>query len=152
MRVTINYRSHEFAEGLTILDALRSLQIEIPRLCHDDRLKPRGSCRLCLVSVRGISHPVTACTTPLADGMVIETHAPELEGERRALLTMQAECYPAEAVRRFPDKPFHRWLSHYGLESECRGESAPDLIDDSHPYIHVDMSRCITCYRCVRIC
>ncbi len=151
-RATINYKTHEFNDGISILDAIRQLGIEVPALCHDDRLKACGSCRMCEVSVQGISHPVASCITPLADGMVIETHSPELENERRALLKMQAAYYPAASVLRFPEKPYHRWLIHYGLENECLGEARPGLLDDSHPYMHVDMSQCITCYRCVRIC
>ena len=40
----------------------------------------------------------------------------------------------------------------YGLDTELKGEPAPELVDDSHPYIHVDMTRCIDCFRCERIC
>ena len=80
---TINYKSHEFPDGISILDALRSLKIELPTLCHDDRLKPCGSCRLCLVEVKDSPHPLAACNTPLADGMVIESHSPEMERTRR---------------------------------------------------------------------
>lgn len=152
VRATINYQTHDFPAGISILTALHSLQIEVPTLCHDARLPAVGSCRLCEVNVQGIGHPVAACVTALTDGMVIETHAPELERERRALLQMEAEHYPAEVVTKFPDKPLHRWLRHYGLEGDCLGAHQPALLDDAHPYINVDMSRCITCYRCVRIC
>lgn len=97
-------------------------------------------------------HPVTAGSTPLTDGMVIETHAPELENERRTLLKMLAERYPANQAQRFPDHVCHRYLLDYGLENECLGAFDSNLVDDSHPYIHVDLSQCVTCYRCVRIC
>jgi formate dehydrogenase major subunit len=152
VRATINYQSHDFPAGVSILDALRSLQIELPTLCHDDRLKPCGSCRLCLVEVKGSPHPLAACNTALADGMTIESHSPEMERTRRMLLQELAGHYPATAVEQFPEKSFHRWLIHYGLANECRGAHDPGLLDDSHPCIHVDMSRCITCYRCVRVC
>lgn len=152
IRATINYRTHEFSEGITILDAVRSLDLRLPTLCHDDRMSSCGSCRMCLVEVEGRSQSVAACTTPLADGMVIETNSPEIERTRRLLLKEIAEHYPADAVRRYPEKEFHRWLLHYGLEEECLGTRDAGLLDASHPYIHVDMSQCITCYRCVRIC
>lgn len=148
----INDQNHEFAEGLTILQALRSAGIEVPTLCHDERLKPAGDCRMCLVQIAGWSHPVTACNTPLADGMAIVTHSPELESERRSLLAMLADRYPPAAVHQFPDKPLHRYLREYDLNHGCYGVPDPALLDDSHPYIRVDMSRCIDCYRCVRIC
>ena len=148
----INDQNHEFAEGLTILQALRSVGVEVPTLCHDERLKPAGDCRMCLVQIAGWSHPVTACNTPLADGMAIVTHSPELESERRSLLAMLADRYPPAAVHQFPDKPLHRYLREYDLNHGCYGVPDPALLDDSHPYIRVDMSRCIDCYRCVRIC
>jgi predicted molibdopterin-dependent oxidoreductase YjgC len=150
LRAVINYSTHEFPEGVSILDALRALKVEVPALCHDDRLKDCGSRRMCLVSVKGIAHPVAACTTRLEGGMVIESHAPELEDERRTLLREVAEHYPADAVHKAPGAPFHHWLLHYGLEGDCLGSHQPELADDSHPYIHVDMSQCITCYRCAR--
>ena len=152
VRARINYKSHEFQEGISILDALRSLKIEIPTLCHDDRLKPCGSCRLCLVEEAGSSHPISACNTELRDGMVIETHSPEIEEIRRSLLKEIVDHYPADVIGQYPEKPFHRWLIYYGLENDCLGAHKSDLLDESHPYIHVDMSQCITCYRCVRIC
>ncbi|MCI0387549.1 MAG: formate dehydrogenase subunit alpha [Acidobacteria bacterium] len=151
-RITINNQSLEFAPGITILQALNSVGIEVPTLCHDDRLKPAGDCRMCLVRVEGMPHPVASCITSLADGMVIETHTPELEAERHALLRMMCERYPAGVALLSPDKPFHRYLRDYGLDLKCNGTIDPSLIDDSHPYIHIDMSRCIDCYRCVRIC
>ncbi len=152
MKVTINYKTLEFAEGLSIFAALQSINIEVPALCNDERLQPCGSCRMCEVNVAGTSHPVASCVTALTDGMVIETHAPELERERRALLKMEAEHYPADVVTKFPDKPLHRWLLHYDLVNDCLGAHKPKLLDNAHPYINVDMSQCITCYRCVRIC
>ena len=119
-------------------------------LCHDERLKPAGGCRLCLVQIQGNLRPATACNTPLAEGMVIETRTPELESERRTLLTLLVQRYPRDAVKRFPEKPFHRWLLAYGVEPDAEPALVPP--DDSHPYLHVDMARCIHCYRCVRIC
>jgi formate dehydrogenase major subunit len=149
----INGQSYEFAEGVSILEAAQSIGIDIPTLCHDPRLKPIGSCRMCLVQVDGRPHPLTSCNTALADGMAVSTRTPALEHERAMLLRMLAQDHPADVVSRFPDKEFHRHASHYGLsETDFDGRHRAELVDDSHPYIHVDMSQCILCYRCVRIC
>ena len=145
----VNGNRREYRAQATVLDVLQDAGIELPALCHDPRVKPCGSCRLCLVEVKGWSHPVAACTTRAADGMEVRTHTPELEASRKATLAMQAERYPEPTVRQGPDKPFHRWLRHYGLEGKA---AEGGTIDDSHPYIQVQMSRCIDCYRCVRIC
>ena len=156
LQVTINGQPHQLMEGLTINEALRSLGIEIPTLCHDDRVDPYGSCRTCAVEVKGINALVTACNTQLRDGMEISTHSPTVEGVRQSLFGLLAKNYPAEAVAAFPDKQFHRYLNQYGVKAGgSRTAPPPDvpfMQDASHPYINVDMSQCVTCYRCVRIC
>ena len=181
LAVTINGQRQEFADGTTILAACRQLGIEVPTLCHDDRLRPSGACRLCVVEVKGSARPLTACNTPLVDRMEIRTHTPEIEDLRHTLLELLAQDYPAEAVERWPEKEFHRLLRQYGIskaelrnpkeipspKSEEAAGRATDirasdfelpsgfgirLSDFSHPYIHVNMLRCIQCYRCARIC
>ena len=153
IEATINGLTSQFQDGITILDACRSVGLEIPTLCNDARLKPIGSCRMCLVQIEGRPHPLTSCNTQLADGMVISTHTPALEHERRMLLRMLAKDHPPEVFRQFPEKPFHALALQYGLsETDFDGVPRKELLDDSHPYIHVDMSQCILCYRCVRIC
>ena len=153
IEATLNGKTMQFADGVTILDACRSVGLKIPTLCNDPRLKPIGSCRICLVQVEGRPHPITSCNTHLAQGMVISTHTPALEEERRMLLRMLAKDHPADVFRAFPEKPFHRLALRYGLsETDFDGVHRKELLDDSHPYIHVDMSQCILCYRCVRIC
>jgi formate dehydrogenase major subunit len=150
--VTINGKSYELAEGQSILCALGQIGIGLPTLCHDERVEPYGGCRLCIVHVEGSPRPVTACNTPIREGMVIETHAPEVEDLRRTLLKLLAHQYPRDAVARFPEKEFHRYLRDYGVEAECAEARGGGLPDDSHPYLHVDMSQCVYCYRCVRVC
>jgi NADH dehydrogenase/NADH:ubiquinone oxidoreductase subunit G len=77
-RASINHIRRELPEGRSILDALRAIGQRLPTLCHDDRVAPSGACRLCRVHVAGLAKPVTACTTPLRDGMDIETDTPDL--------------------------------------------------------------------------
>jgi len=179
MKLCVNGRVIEVTHGATLLQATRAAGIEIPTLCHDDRLKPAGACRLCLVQVRGLHHLVPACATPVADRMEIETHTPEIEETRRTLLQLLAEEYPPEAVEAWPEKQFHRWLRTYGVhlpaspkrlpanerEQRRKGEREMNALppapvpplssafhDTTHPYLAADMSRCIDCFRCVRIC
>lgn len=171
--VTINGESFLFTEGTTILAACRQLGIEVPTLCHDDRIKPNGACRLCAVEVKGWNRYPTACNTVLLDGMEILTHSPEVEEIRTTLLELLAQDYPADAVEKWPEKPFHQWLRQYEInvtggderEKYLRDElgviddtsllglaSGRTFKDDSHPYINADFSKCITCFRCLRIC
>jgi formate dehydrogenase major subunit len=150
--MTIDGRGVTVAEGLTVLGAATAAGIDIPTLCADPRLAPSGACRLCVVAVDGHEHPAAACTTPVRDGMVVDTQTPEIEELRRTLLRMLATEYPPGPVADFPAEPFHRLLARYGLTGEAVGPSDPALVDDTHPLIHVDLTRCIACWRCVGIC
>jgi formate dehydrogenase major subunit len=153
LHVRINGTPVEVPEGRSVLQVLRSVGVHVAALCDDDRIAPCGACRTCLVSVKGSPKPVTACTTLVADDMDVETDTPELRQARGAILEMLVRRYPAPAIERFPDKPFHREVLDAGLIGRAMSPAMePDHPDRSHPYIAVDMSRCIDCYRCVRIC
>ncbi|RPI55753.1 MAG: formate dehydrogenase subunit alpha [Acidobacteria bacterium] len=153
-RVVLNGQPVDLPEAPTLADALETAGVHLPTLCHDDRLAPSGNCRLCLVRIRGFGRPVPACATSIAEGMEIDTSSPDLEAARRGILEMLAARYPAEAVSSDAGKPFHQALAAYGIGTEpfLSGATDPALVDRSHPYITVDMNRCIQCARCVRIC
>ncbi|HSK74330.1 MAG TPA: molybdopterin-dependent oxidoreductase, partial [Pyrinomonadaceae bacterium] len=151
--VKFNGETHQFEQGVSILEASRRLGIEIPTLCDDARLSPIGACRLCLVEIKGTPNPVVSCKREIADGMEIETHTPKLEKARQMNLRMLAQSYPVKPFKEFPEKPFHQLARRYGLEeSDFSSETNGHLKDVSHPYIQIDMSRCVDCYRCVRMC
>jgi formate dehydrogenase major subunit len=150
VHIVINGQKQDVPEGTTVLNALKLFQQELPMLCFDERLRPIDECRMCIVEVEGVSHPVTACSTTVHDGMRLITDSPELEETRRELLEMQARHYPAAAVEAAPDEPFHQLLKRYRVE--CGSELLTEDVDESHPYIRADWSRCIRCYKCVRVC
>lgn len=149
-QVVINGKTYSYEVEQTILILLRNIGIEIPALCYDERLHPASVCRLCLVKIKGSDHFHPSCRTNLTEGMEIETELPEIENYRRGILEMLAKKYPLSEVEKYPQKEFHRWLSHYNI---CPETNHPvSEIDASHPYLQVDMSKCINCTRCVRIC
>ena len=152
LHLTINGRPTSCDPGASLLAAVRGAGGDVPTLCDDPRLRPFGACRLCVVQVIGRPQPVTACTTPAEEGMTVFTHPAEIEEARRTTLQLLARRYPREPFDRFPDKPFHRLISQYGLEPELSDRPGPEQVDDTHPYVRVDMSRCVHCFRCVRVC
>jgi formate dehydrogenase major subunit len=149
-RVTVNGATASFPPGISVLEAAASVGIDIPALCHDPRLTPSGSCRMCVVEIDGANRPVPACTTPAAEGMVIRTATPQLDELRKTLLSMLVRNYPATATATDPQLEFHRMLADHGVQAT--GTADPDLVDSSHPNIRVDLNSCISCWRCVRIC
>ncbi|HUF03447.1 MAG TPA: formate dehydrogenase subunit alpha [Aridibacter sp.] len=154
VKASFNGTEYEFEEGMTILKAARSAGIDIPTLCSDDRIEPAGACRLCLVKISNFAPGERpSCMLEVLEGLEIETHTPELEKAREMNLRMLARSYPREAFEEFPEKRFHAIAREYGLTGE--DFASPDGMasaDESHPYISVEMSRCIDCFSCVRIC
>ncbi|NLR60785.1 formate dehydrogenase subunit alpha [Chitinophaga polysaccharea] len=150
-QVVINNKKYAFHEGQTILNLLESNGIEVPALCYDERLHPSSVCRLCLVKIKGIDRLQPSCRTLLTSKMEVTTHSEEIENYREGVLRMLAKDYPQAMVLKYPQKEFHWWLQHYGITGEI--ENRPYTFPDaSHPYIQVDMTRCINCFRCVKIC
>lgn len=147
----VNGRTVEAFEGSRLLDVLDEKGIHVPRLCFDPRLAATGACRICEVHVEGRRSPC-ACATIVENGMTVETHTPALEHFRKSVLTMLAKPYPWSAVEEFPEKTLHRYFREYGVEAPVEPELRERLVDRTHPYIAIDMRRCIDCFRCVHIC
>jgi len=150
-KVIINGKEYLFEEGETILGLLNDHGIEVPALCYDERLHPGSVCRTCLVNIKGHDSLQPSCRTILADGMEIETHSPEIENYRKSILQMLARDYPLSEVLSYPQKEFHKWLDHYRITAEMENRSSASA-DTSHPYLQIDMSKCINCFKCVRVC
>ncbi|WP_243384584.1 formate dehydrogenase subunit alpha [Geothrix alkalitolerans] len=150
IRLRVNGRDVATQPGTTLLEACRQHGIEIPTLCSDPRLKPASSCRLCEVEVEGRDRPPCACATLAEEGMVVETHTPALEDFRRAMLARLAERIPVEDPARLAGKPFRELLDTYGVAPS--GARRPGARHPEHPYLDVDLSWCVACGRCVRIC
>jgi formate dehydrogenase major subunit len=146
-RITIDNVAHEVPAGATLLEVLRGLGVNVPTLCSDERLRPHAVCRMCVVELDGAPYPIPSCSTPVRDGMVVRTSSARVDAYRRDSLRVLARRHPRDARG-----AFGRYVREFGLEAGLLGAVDPAKIDDSHPYIHVDMSRCIDCFRCVRIC
>lgn len=150
IRVKVDQVEVEVPAGASALDAIHAAGMDIPTACSDPRLEAAGSCRLCLVRLKGSPKNLTACALPCTEGMEIEVETPELHDARRAGLNLLARKYPAEYVEQYPEKTFHHWLTTYGLTPG--GKSSGCQIDDTNPYFQFDPEACIKCFRCVRIC
>src|ERR1700693_3606486 len=85
-------------DGTTILDAARFADIPIPTLCHHPKLVPYGGCRLCIVEGKGISRPVTSCTTPVAQDMEVTTTSPNIEKLRKTVLEPILSDHPNDCM------------------------------------------------------
>ncbi|MEV6233241.1 formate dehydrogenase subunit alpha [Saccharopolyspora shandongensis] len=152
MHVIIGRTAVDVADGATILDAVRAGGTDLPTLCHDDRLSPRGSCRTCLVRAAG--RIVAACTTPATDGMHVDLDDPAAWQAARGAVELIVSELPERAL----DIPAERSelvraCAHFGITTSGFAGAKHDRgTDHSHPYVKLDRDLCIACGRCVAMC
>src|SRR4030042_705810 len=153
--LTMNGAAISGREGMTILEVARENGIDIPTLCYLKELTPIGACRLCVVEVEGSRMLVGSCHTPIAPGMVIQTHSPKVLEVRRVLIELMMASHPDSCIvceaanccelrMRATDLEvglprFRTRLRYFPLEGE-------------NSNIIRDMSKCILCRRCVTAC
>ena len=155
--ITLDDRRVSFTPGETLYEIARRAGTDIPTLCYDPRLEPFGGCRLCMVAVEGIRNPVASCTTRAVPGMVVRTGTETIERQRRILLEMVASENPpgdVDPLRGYASRELSRLLESYRADTgRFRGSrSGVSREDDPNPFILRDYDRCISCYRCVRVC
>jgi bidirectional [NiFe] hydrogenase diaphorase subunit len=155
IHVTINDKPYEVEMNLSILEACRSLNIEIITMCHLDCITDVGACRLCLVEIEGINKLLPACTTRIADNMIIFTQTEKLKKYQR----ITTELFFAERnhVCSVCVANGKCELQQLGYKVELDHIRYPFLfpqcdVDTSHPWYVLDHNRCIMCTRCVRVC
>ena len=88
IKIKLNNKEILAPDGSTILDVARKEGFEIPTLCHDEELKPYGSCWVCAVKVEGRKGFVTSCGTTISEGMVIDTEGVEVKKARKMALEL----------------------------------------------------------------
>ncbi len=88
LKIILNGKEIEVEKGKTILEVARENGIDIPTLCHDEELKPFGSCWVCSVQVKGRRGFVTSCGTEVIEGMEIITDSPEIHRARKMALEL----------------------------------------------------------------
>jgi predicted molibdopterin-dependent oxidoreductase YjgC len=154
--LTINNRKVVVPEESTILEAAAGAGIHIPTLCNHPDLSNVGACRLCVVSVEKARTLQTACTTPVFEGMVVNTESDEARETRRFVLEMLLSDHPNECMtcevngdcelQNLAYEYDVPWPDHNG----SRHTYEPD--PDSNPFIFIDRNKCVLCGRCVRAC
>ncbi len=143
-RIILNGVEIDAEPGTTILEVARKHGIDIPALCHMDAAAPIGSCGLCVVKIMQGNkvYYTRACTTHVSEGMVIETHAPEVEEARKTILEMIAENYRSTGA------DVEKLFREYGITLK---EREGKIVSDN-PFFLMDYASCIGCFRCVEAC
>lgn len=152
---TIDGHTINVVPGTTVLEAAKTLGKKIPTLCYSDRLKPFGACRTCMVEQVG-RKPVAACHTPVAPGATYKTASPTLTKLRRNITELIVSDHPLECLDCSANGrcELQNLAQEVGLRTpryeNPRTHNPPR--DDSHPFVKLEMDKCIGCARCVRAC
>lgn len=140
-----------FVAGQSIQAAAQAAGQYIPHLCWHPDFVAHGSCKLCTVKVGG--RFVAACTTPAAEGQVVENHTPELQDKRRSLLQLLfvEGNHFCPSCEKSGDCTLQATAYELGMLTPHFDHFYPDRpIDASHPEVLLDFNRCILCELCVR--
>lgn len=160
--ITLTIDNHKISvpRGTTLLDAARSIGIDIPTLCHIDmkemciRNMP-ASCRVCVVEIEGRKNLAPACATRCENNMVVHTSTVRVMNARKMVVELILSDHPNEclicpksgkcelqnlAVRvNVREMPFEG-----GAQSGQKKESSPSIVRD--------MNKCVYCRRCETMC
>lgn len=135
--ITINGKPVRATAGEYLLGVLRREKIDVPALCHHESVEPYGGCRLCTVEItkaewKGWKDYVVSCLYPVAAGLIVQTHAPEVIELRKTLLDLYLARHPQT-------KLIQDMAAEYGV-TQTSYQTVPEPND------------CILCGLCVRIC
>lgn len=154
VKITIDGIETSAFEGTTVMKAAAEIGIEIPHLCYLEGINEISACKVCVVEVQGKEKLITACNSPVEDGMVIYTNSAKVRRVRRSnveLILSQHDCHCATCVRS-GNCSLQKLANDLAiLELPFREEVEKAPWDHSFPLIR-DSGKCIKCMRCVQIC
>ncbi len=132
IRLQIDGKEVAASEGMTILEAAKTVGITIPTLCHYEKLEPYGACRICTVEIeaQGRKNLVAACLYPAEQGLVVTTRSESIHEIRKVILELLLAHAPGAPA----------------LQELAKEYGASDAGFDKEP------SFCILCGLCVRYC
>lgn len=147
---------YQVEEGLTILEAARACGYDIPSLCAFNHGEcSQGSCRVCLVEVKGARTLVASCVYPVNEGMEVLISSPAAVAARRTSVELLLSNHNQNCQQ--CDKNGRCELLHVAYltgarEGQYHGAKTPVTVDQLTPSIVRDTSKCILCGRCIARC
>jgi iron-only hydrogenase group A len=153
--IEVNNKSIRAEKGETILSALNRNGIIIPTLCRMAEFTPTGACRMCVVEVEGRDRLITACSALVEEWMKIKTHSPRVIKARKTIVELLLSNHPDDCLYcdRNLDCELQRLSDEMQVrERRIRGSKIKPRRDQSSPAIVRELSKCILCGRCLRVC
>ena len=156
VHLTIDGQPVEVEEGTTILQAAKKACIHIPTLCYHEDLSIKAVCRICVVEVEGQRLLPTACSTPVSEGMVVQTASPKVLKARRNILELIFARHPQECLVCPKDGKcdLQKVAQDVGMHLDIRYDKQlrHQKEDWSSPAIMRNPQKCILCGRCMEVC
>ena len=157
LNIKINGMECTVPYGTTILEAARSLGIEIPTLCYLKEINEIGACRFCVVEVVGARSLVAACVFPIErDGTEIFTNSERVRKARKTTLQLILSTHERKCLScvRSGNCELQKLCKEYGVDDEGKfdGDKPVYEIDYSAAHMVRDNNKCILCRRCVAAC
>jgi len=155
VHLTVDDKKITAPAGTLLIEAAKSVGIEVPSFCYYPNLSLQGACRMCLVKIEKMPKLQTACTTVVSEGMVVTTDSDEVRQARKGTIELLLGNHPldcpvcdAGGECELQDMTFS-----YGA-AESRFIDIKTHRDEQQwsPVVYFDRPRCILCYRCVRVC
>ena len=142
-------------EGSTVLEAARQAGIDIPTLCYLKDVSQTGSCRMCVVEIKGARALQAACVYPVSEGIEVLTHSARVKRARKTTLELilsnhERKCLTCTRnqnceLQALCDELGVSDIAYEGVRNEYK-------IDDLSPSIVRDNNKCVLCRRCVSAC
>ena len=155
VKFTVDGKQLTAPAGTLLIEACKNAGIEVPAFCYYPGLSLQAACRMCVVRIEKMPKLQTACTTTVAEGMVVQTETPEIAQARKATLQMLLGNHPldcpvcdAGGECELQDMTFK-----YGAADSFYAEPKNHREEQQwSPVVYFDRPRCILCYRCIRMC
>ncbi|MBS7548890.1 NADH-quinone oxidoreductase subunit G [Dietzia massiliensis] len=154
--LTVDGREVSVPPGTLIIRAAERMGVQIPRFCDHPLLDPAGACRQCIVEVEGAPKPVTSCTTPVTQDMVVRTQftSEMADKAQRGVMELLLINHPLDCP--VCDKGGECPLQNQALMSG-HGRSRFTEVKRTFPkpiaissQVLLDRERCVMCARCTR--
>ena len=157
VNLKINGVAVSVPKGSTILEAAKSIGVDIPTLCYMKDRNEIGACRICMVEAnegRG-NRLVASCVYPVSEGMEVSTNSINVQKARKTTLELILSTHDRKCLScvRSGNCELQKLCNEYGVEeSVFDGEKPVYELDYSAPHMVRDNNKCILCRRCVAAC
>src|ERR1017187_236064 len=155
VKLEIDGKEVQAAPGTLVIDAAKTVGIEIPAFCYYEGLSLQAACRMCLVEVEKMPKLMTACTLPVAEGMVVRTETPQVATARKYMLEFLLTNHPLDCpvCDKGGECELQDMVFRYGASGSRFVEEKLHVPEQKwSPVVYYDAPRCILCYRCIRVC